>query len=120
MIEEKKLTSNFLNALITLIQNYVRDSGKVKVCETICFSVVKIIKMELSHLLAATLSSGSGNVNKPSSQTGFTPLMMAAKLGDREMVRKLLQAGALKSMFSPKGHTAAHFAKKNGHLELSD
>jgi ankyrin repeat protein len=45
---------------------------------------------------------------------GLTPLMVAASVGDAEMVRLLLQSGADPGLQSPGGATALDFALEGG------
>lgn len=49
---------------------------------------------------------------------GFTPLMMAAALGAKDIVMLLLEKGADKTLTSEDGRTAGAFAKSAGHNEI--
>jgi ankyrin repeat protein len=49
-----------------------------------------------------------------------TPLHSAAALGSREMVEKLLAAGADRKRKTKDGKTAADLARQYGHAELAD
>jgi ankyrin repeat protein len=49
---------------------------------------------------------------------GHTPLIKAAKAGDVELVKDLLNRGAQLDAKSVKGKTALHYASANGHVEV--
>ena len=58
-----------------------------------------------------------GNVNAQNS-TGMTPLMFASIQGHCEIVRVLLQHGAIVNIVDKKDYCAMAHAAKNGHLEV--
>jgi len=64
------------------------------------------------------LLANDADVNM-SSKSGFTPLMMAAGVGDGEVANLLLQGGADASLRAGDGLTAADIARQGGHLELA-
>lgn len=51
--------------------------------------------------------------------TGRTALMEAAREGDLELVRGLLERGADVNLFDFERHSAAHFAATGGFFEVS-
>ncbi len=72
-------------------------------------------KGSAKHLIAASPADINGVTS-----TGETPLHLAAKAGNEEMVRTLIEAGALVDLPDRHGWTALAIATKNGHLQISD
>jgi ankyrin repeat protein len=69
--------------------------------------------------VVALLIQHGANVNAMDRGEGWTPLMWAAAEGHAEVVRQLLNAGARKDVVDIDGDTAASFAAKNHHVEVS-
>ena len=64
------------------------------------------------HLECAKALLGAGaDINKQSN-TGFTPLMLAAHNDEIEVVKELLKAGANKKLKANNGETAYDYASK--------
>lgn len=64
------------------------------------------------------LVAAGADVNAKESTEGFTPLMMAAGLGETSVVRALLQLGADHTIADADGDLAIDHAKKSGHSEI--
>ena len=75
--------------------------------------------MDIQHMGSST-RKGDGimqNVNAVD-RHGHTALMQAAKSGDVEVVKDLLNRGAALDARSEKGKTALHYAAANGHVDV--
>jgi ankyrin repeat protein len=64
------------------------------------------------------LLTRGAEVNAQGSLEGFTALMTAAAEGQVEVVRRLLDHGADRSIEDTDGDTALTFARQNGHSEV--
>jgi len=67
-----------------------------------------------------TLTNYGASVYSRIEKTGQTPLMMAAKKGNQEAVRVLLENGANRYSTDDAGMTASQLAYDNGHAELAE
>jgi ankyrin repeat protein len=67
---------------------------------------------------ARVLIEAGADVNARESTEGFTPLMMAAGLGQPEVVRLLLEKQADKSLLDQDQESAADHARNSGHAEI--
>ena len=65
-----------------------------------------------------TLLDAGADINAVDSGEHFTPLMMAAALGNTRVVKVLLQRGARTDMVDVDGDAAIDFARENGHMEI--
>lgn len=76
----------------------------------------------LNHDLAAatTLIRHGANVNQTFNAEGFTPLMVAAARGDKEIVALLLKKGANKKHKTAMGITAEHIAIERGFKDIAN
>ena len=68
----------------------------------------------LEYLLETPLKKCINDVDK----FGFTALHLAAKLGQEDRVKILLEKGANIELKDHKGNTALHLASSKGHLEV--
>lgn len=74
----------------------------------------RIDKASLARLIAAT---GDPDIVQ---KQGYTALMIAAANGFGDAVEALLAAGAITSIKTPDGKTAADFARERGHAALAE
>src|SRR5258708_22554339 len=78
--------------------------------------LMKIKAMILAGVLGSTVFAGSALA----ADTGNVPLVTAAKLGDREAVRSLLNGIPQKVIAGPEGTAALVWAASRNDLEMTD
>jgi ankyrin repeat protein len=75
------------------------------------------------ELLSLLLQSGAvpdgEDVANPNHETSFSPLHLAAKLGDGDCVKALLSAGAAASRVDQDGLTPRQYAEREGHPDVA-
>ncbi|KAA8909382.1 hypothetical protein FN846DRAFT_615316 [Sphaerosporella brunnea] len=76
------------------------------------------IACRLIDELIATETDAENRLNNVRSPSGDTPLILAARLGNEVIVKKLLENGADKSAVNGDNHTALHVAASCGHLSV--
>jgi ankyrin repeat protein len=67
--------------------------------------------------LVSYIIGGSQNINALNTN-GETPLHLAARVGNKEIVSLLIQNGAFVNSIDTKNRTPLHYAVKHGHIDI--
>jgi ankyrin repeat protein len=106
-------------------------AGHKEACDLILrgsIDIIEAIQYDMTHRIKAVLEEDPAALNRPFSDYGLfpwdaeawhSPLVYAVKRGREEIVRLLIERGAVQSLRSPEGETVREIAQQAGHREIA-